>query len=275
MVVRADGRGARVAVTVHDVRAAYDAAGPAWAGGPDRVYGVLAGLLLDVAPPLRGALLLDAGAGTGAVSRAATARGARVVALDVSESMLRQARLSRPPGVVGSVDRLPLRSGVVDVAAAAFCLNHLPDPVPALRELRRVVRPGGAVVASVFAAGNDHPAKRLVEERLAALGWRRPPWYAAWKDDVEPVLASPVGFEAAARAAGLADVRVEVVTSAVIDDPAGIVAWRLGMAQTAPFVASLPASTHAALRDELEADVRAAGQPLRPRVAVLSSRRAA
>lgn len=265
-----------MALTAHDLRAAYDAVGAAWAGGPERLYGVLAELLLDAAPPLRDALLLDAGAGTGAVSRVAVARGARVVALDLSTEMLRHAAASRPPAVAGSVERVPLRDGAVDVAAAAFCLNHLPEPVRALRDLRRVVRPGGAVVASVFAAGNDHPAKALVEAALVARGWQRPGWYVALKDDVEPLLADPAAFEAAAREAGLADVTATVVTAERgLDDPADIVEWRLGMAHAAPFVASLPPEQRADLRAALVEEVAASGQPLRPRVVVLSSRRAA
>jgi ubiquinone/menaquinone biosynthesis C-methylase UbiE len=263
-------------VTADDVRAAYDAAGAAWAGGPERVYGVLAGLLLDVLPGLDGARLLDAGAGTGAISREARARGAWVVAVDVAEAMLRHARETRPPAVAGSVLRLPLKDGTFDVAAAAFCLNHLPDPVTALRELCRVVRPGGAVVGSVFATGNDHPAKALVEARLVAAGWRRPPWYAALKDEIEPLLAEPDAFAAVAEAAGLSHVTATVVVAEHgLDDPADIVEWRLGMAHTAPFVAALPAETRARLRADLVADVRAVGQAFRPRVVVLSSRRAA
>jgi SAM-dependent methyltransferase len=264
-------------VTVAEVRAAYDAAGASWAGGPDRVYGVLAALLLDAAPPLSGALLLDAGAGAGAVSRVAVARGARVVAVDVSVPMLRHARAARPPAVAGSVDRLPLRDNGFDVAAVAFCLNHLAEPVAALRELRRVVKPGGAVVASVFATGNEHPAKSLVDARLTALGWHRPPWYAALKDSIEPRLADPAAFAGAAIEAGLGDVTATVGTAegGALDDPADLVAWRLGMAHAAPFVAALAPGERESLRAALVREVRDAGQPFRPRVVVLSSRRAA
>lgn len=273
MVVRTHPGRAPVALSA-DVRAAYDAAGAAWAAGPERVYGVLAAVLLDTVE-VRGATLLDAGAGTGVVSRVARDRGARVVALDVSESMLRHDRAGRPPAVAGSVERLPLRDATFDVAASAFCLNHLPAPVHALHELRRVVRPGGTVVASVFAPGNDHPAKAIVEDRLAALGWERPEWHAALKDSIEPLLSEPEAFAAAAREAGLDGVTAHVVAAPGIDDVAEIVGWRLGMAHTAPFVAAMAPGARVALRERLVAEVAATGQPLRPRVTLLFSRRAA
>ena len=89
-----------------------------WAGGPAAVYDRLAAELLARSPvPLGGALVLDAGAGTGAVSSAARAAGARVVATDVALDMLRHHRTARPPALAADVLALPLRDGCVDVAA--------------------------------------------------------------------------------------------------------------------------------------------------------------
>ncbi|HEY0411115.1 MAG TPA: hypothetical protein VGE42_12705 [Candidatus Dormibacteraeota bacterium] len=77
-----------------------------WANGPARVYARLAVALLARCPlPLRGALLLDAGAGTGAVSAGAVAvaAGARVVATDIALDMLLQRRHRR--GAAGASRR--------------------------------------------------------------------------------------------------------------------------------------------------------------------------
>ncbi|MFD2093118.1 class I SAM-dependent methyltransferase [Blastococcus deserti] len=109
--------------------------------------GVRAGELVRRAPhPLAGRTVLDAGAGTGLGSAALAAAGARVVALDLSADMLSWQLGARPPAVVGDVTRLPLRDDAVDDVLAAFVLNHLVDPHAGLAELRRVTRPGGALL---------------------------------------------------------------------------------------------------------------------------------
>ena len=75
------------------------------------------------------------------------ARGARVVAADREFDM---ASYGARPAVTADVTALPFRSGAFDVVVAAFVVNHLPDPTAGLTELRRVTRPGGAVLASTF-----------------------------------------------------------------------------------------------------------------------------
>ena len=159
------------------VRQGYDGAAAAWAGGAELVYGPLADALLARAPDLTGRLVLGVGAGTGAVSRRLVAGGARAIALDASWSMLAHDAAHRPPGVVGDVNRLPFADDVLDGAAAAFVLNHLADPVSALAELRRVVRPGGFVGASVFSSADRPPAKAAIDEALSRAGWEPPEWY--------------------------------------------------------------------------------------------------
>ena len=121
----------------------YAGTAAGWARSVSRVYGPLARELVAASPvPLAGAVTLDLGAGTGLVSAALSAVGARPVALDRSPDMLRWRREERPPAAVADATRLPLRADAVQAAFAAFLLNHLPDPVPALRELARVTRPG-------------------------------------------------------------------------------------------------------------------------------------
>lgn len=68
--------------------------------------------------------------------------------VDLSEAMLAVARRAVPAArfVRGDLRDLPLDDGAVDLAVVALVLSHLPDPTPALAELRRVLRPGGTLV---------------------------------------------------------------------------------------------------------------------------------
>ncbi len=237
-----------------DIGAAYDASGAAWRAGPERVYRPLAEALLDRSPcDPAGRRVLDVGAGTGVAARSARRRGAaRVVAVDLAAGMLAQ----REPGVLAAVadaERLPFRDGGFDLVVAAFSLGHVPEPARALAEARRVAP---ALAASAFDPSWGHPAKRAVDEAMAELGFAVPRWYAVLKGS-ESAVEDPVALAALAETAGYAEVSVERVDVATgVDDPAGMVDWRWGMAHLAPFVAGLPDGVRARARSAAEEAVR-------------------
>jgi len=102
-----------------------------------------------------GEVLLDVGCGTGwlaaGVRRAAPE--VTVVGLDLSEGMLERARAAGAWPLMqgqagGGTGWLPIATGSVDLVIGRGVLHHLPDPVGALAEWHRVLRPGGAVVLS-------------------------------------------------------------------------------------------------------------------------------
>ncbi len=96
------------------------------------------------------AILLDVGCGQGTITAGLAHHASRVVGLDSSPEMVEaaRARMARR-GVtntqfrVGSAYRLPWEDGYFDVVFAHQVLQHLADPIRALREARRVLRPGG------------------------------------------------------------------------------------------------------------------------------------
>ena len=96
-----------------------------------------------------GGLGLEIGAGTGA-NFPYYPVGARVLATDVSDQMLAQARAkphrNRAPLVACDVQALPFRNGTFDWAAETLVFCEVPDPVAGLRELRRVLKPSGHLV---------------------------------------------------------------------------------------------------------------------------------
>lgn len=228
--------------------AAYSATGDAWRRGPGRIYDRLAEVLVERAPtPLQGGRLLDVGAGTGAATRALLAAGAAVVAVDFALGMLTHGPVDRSPAAVGDARALPFAPGSFDGAVAAFSLNHLADPAAGLREMARVTRRGGCLLASAFAADDTHPVKAAVEGALAARGWAPAPWYLSFCDDTAPRLATMERAAAAARAAGL-DAVTETVRVTFVDlTPTDLVEWRLGLAQHAPFAAGLAPDDRAAV----------------------------
>jgi SAM-dependent methyltransferase len=211
--------------------------GDAWAAGPDRVYGLLAAAAVDLIPDdLTGRVALDAGAGTGAAGRALAARGATVVSVDASASMVRRADGVR---LVGSVARLPLRDGSVDAAIASLVLSHVDDPVGALGELRRVTRAGGVICATAFPYGVGHRVKEIADQVLAEAGYQPPEWYTTLKTSGERRVGTAADLVALAAAAGLRQPQVHVcdvdLTGLPVD---ALVAWRLGMAPVAAWLSA-------------------------------------
>ena len=96
--------------------------------------------------------VLDIGCGTGTITAGLARRAGRVVGLDLSADVVDAARayaddcgLSNMLFEVGSVYELPWDDASFDVVYAHQVLQHLSDPVGALREARRVLRPGGLV----------------------------------------------------------------------------------------------------------------------------------
>jgi SAM-dependent methyltransferase len=148
----------------------------------------LAARVLDLAAPAAYGTVVDVGCGNGMYLAELARRGfvGRVLGVDLSLGMLAAARdrlaasgpaggaaggaaeLDDPTGQHGPTGpsaplvalanadaaALPLRDGTADLAFAMHMLYHVPDPAEALRELRRVTRPGGRVV--IVLNGADH-----------------------------------------------------------------------------------------------------------------------
>ncbi len=99
--------------------------------------------------------VLDVATGTGAVARELLARKrCTVVALDQSPEMLAEARRRLPESVTlleGRAEELPFPDHAFDGLTFTYLLRYVDDPAAVLRELVRVVRPGGTIAGLEFA----------------------------------------------------------------------------------------------------------------------------
>ncbi len=137
----------------------YDLLNHLLSGGIDRRWRrALVRRLGDV----RGALLVDSCCGTGDLSLALESAGARVLGVDFTPEMLVHAQRKgsgrAASFVAGDALALPLGDGRAHAAAIAFGLRNVADRARGLRELARVVRPGGSVVVLEFSL----PRSRLI-----------------------------------------------------------------------------------------------------------------
>jgi SAM-dependent methyltransferase len=172
----------------------------------------------------------------------------------MSTSML--AELARQTGgqvptLVADICHLALASDAFDATVAAFVLNHLDRPADGVRELVRVTRPGGRVVATTFGA-DDHPMKPAVDDVLTRHGYEHPPWSTSFKRSRIPLTASVDAFTDVGREGGLAEAKVDAIAVDLGDLPLGAtIAYRLGMAHIAPFIATLAPDRRSAIEAEI------------------------
>jgi len=145
----------------------FDAIGSGWDSlresfFPDRVRDKA----LAAADVREGRLAADLGAGTGFITEGLLARDVRVIAVDQSESMLEGLRRKFPwpervECLAGEAESLPIADGRVDCCLANMYLHHVERPLVAIREMVRILKPGGRVVVTDL---DTHDFKFLREE---------------------------------------------------------------------------------------------------------------
>ena len=115
--------------------------------------------------------VLEVGCGRGELAdRMSRELEACVVAIDQSVRMVELTAARGVEAIVGDAQDLPFQDGFFDCAVAAWMLYHVPDLDGALRELRRVLRPVGRLVAATSSERNLGELWQLVGERGAPSG---------------------------------------------------------------------------------------------------------
>ncbi|MDP9461030.1 MAG: demethylmenaquinone methyltransferase [Actinomycetota bacterium] len=113
-----------------------------------------------------GQTVLDVAAGTAVSTVEIAADGAYAVACDFSQGMLRAGAARPVPKVAGDAMALPLADQSVDAVTISFGLRNVADPDAALREFRRVTRPGGTLVVCEFSSPTWTPFRTVYTEYL-------------------------------------------------------------------------------------------------------------
>ena len=134
--------------------------------------------IFQLSGDLGGKCLLDLGCGDGTYSIAAFQRGARVTGVDISDAMLDSAR---PRAVAcgasvewrqASAESLPYDLGTFDIVLAVTILCFIRDPLQVVREVSRVLRPGGSFVIGELGKYNTWALSRRVRGWLGSSRWK-------------------------------------------------------------------------------------------------------
>lgn len=117
--------------------------------------------------------LLDAGCGAGLFCKLAYARGANITGIDAAENLLEIARQRVPDATFeqGDIEDMPFKENSFDVVTSFNCFQYVENPVRAFLEIKRVIKPAGKIVVTIWGKQEDCDAAVY----LRALGMLLPP----------------------------------------------------------------------------------------------------
>jgi SAM-dependent methyltransferase len=208
--------------------------------------------LLDAAEISQGQRVLDVACGPGHLAATATARGAFAHGLDFSAAMVGVARGLHPEIVVteGDAEDMPYPDGTFDAVVSSFGIHHVPRPQQALAECRRVLKPGGRIAFTVWAAPAENIAWSLVFDAVARHGDRS----AAQTPPPGGVLNETDQCARALEAAGFADRSAEIVRAEwrLRDGRALLAALAAGTVRMAALIGAQQPSALAAMAVDID-----------------------
>lgn len=200
-----------------DERAFWQAVAVGCDRAPLRFAAFAADRLIAALAPAAGEKLLDVACGSGHVALAAAQAlgpAGRVTAIDTAEPLLERLEAKRRQFGIANLDlhvmdgaHLEFRRDYFRYLTCSLGLFRFEDPRAALRAWWRVLRTGGEIMVSSFAAGSFEPLLSVLRARLAAAGIPPRQLTLPW----EP-WCQPEALAALVDAAGFRDVAVEPVT---------------------------------------------------------------
>ncbi|HEX5221712.1 MAG TPA: class I SAM-dependent methyltransferase [Verrucomicrobiae bacterium] len=216
-----------------------------WATCVEQVSLPLFGATLDAARVTTGTRLLDAGCGAGLLALLASLRGAQVTAIDAAPNLLAIARQRLPTADVreGDLEMLPFADASFDAVTAVNSIFYAEDMAAAMRELARVVRPGGRIIVTAWG-----PPERcqFLAAVMPALGPLMPPPPPGTLPPHPGALSQPGALAALLKSAGLRVVDEGEVACPFVF-PSAEASWR-GNASAGVNQAAIAHSGEAAVR---------------------------
>ena len=155
--------------------------------------------------------MLDLAGGTGDLSEALSGRVGRIIATDLSPVMVDAARkrgVTNAEHRVMDMQAIDLPDASVDAVVSRFGYMLVPDPALALRETRRVLRPGGTLAFATWAPASRNPWATAYGPPLIERGLQEPP---APGEPSQFALGEPARIDELVRGAGFAELEVEEV----------------------------------------------------------------
>jgi len=206
------------------IAAGYDRQNTLFALDRDRAWRRRAARLADLRP---GSVVLDLCTGTGKLAGEllpCVRPGGRVIGLDFSPRMLELAR-GQVPGVefqLGDVMTLPFADGNIDAVTIAFGLRNLVDRERGLREMLRVLKPGGRLVILEFRPPPRGPLSLPYRVYLTQVMPRVAGWFGMDRQAYQYLAESVQGFPSPTELArlldqvGFRDVQVQGMTGGIV-----------------------------------------------------------
>ena len=210
----------------------------------------LAAGAIELLAPKPGERILDLGCGTGHLTAKIAEAGAHVIGVDRSPEMIAQAREKYPALRFEVMDARNLAlDGFLDAVFSNATLHWIKEPERVLTGIAKVLKPGGRFVAEFGGKGNTAELLKAVDhawQKLALPGPAPHPWYY-------PSLAAYAGL--------LEQHGLEVSYAMLFDRPTPLDDGERGLRNWldmfgAQFAESLPAPTQAALKTEIERELR-------------------
>lgn len=147
--------------------------------------------LLDMKLLKKGMTIIDLGAGDGYISRAAAKLVKKVLAVDISAEMLKELRKKARESGISNIETIesdgqdiPVDNASVDMLCASMYLHHIEDPAMGVKEMSRVLKPGG----SVFLADYREHTDKAMKDRMHDI------WMGFREDEIAAIFEKN-GFE--------------------------------------------------------------------------------
>jgi SAM-dependent methyltransferase len=148
---------------------------------------------------LKDQLLVDLGSGLGGYSLLFQQQGAQVISLDLMADKIRLQGTYQ--AVAASAQAVPLASNSIDVVFCASLIEHVPDPAQALREIRRILVPGGICYLSFppfysWRGGHEYAPYHYLGEKAALriVGRGAQKYHPDWIQEIYQVSHTPDSF---------------------------------------------------------------------------------